>query len=52
MWHPAILDGIWLNPVGGALIGVEFDWLDFPHYAAGAVLGVACLRLPDCADSE
>jgi len=39
LWHPPLLQAIRSTFVGRTLIGSSFDWLDFPHYAIGAVLG-------------
>ena len=44
LWHPSALEGLRGSTVGSALIGQEFDWWDFPHYAAGAFVGLVGLR--------
>jgi hypothetical protein len=40
LWHPPFLQGFRSTFLGHALIGSSFSWLDFPHYAAGALLSV------------
>jgi hypothetical protein len=39
LWHPPILEGARQSFLGRALIGTSFDWLDFPHYFLGFLLG-------------
>jgi hypothetical protein len=39
LWHPPILEGARQSFLGRALIGTSFDWLDFPHYFIGFLLG-------------
>ncbi len=39
LWHPAWLAPFRTTFLGHALLGNTFAWLDFPHYAAGALLG-------------
>ena len=41
LWQPAWLAPIRANFVGHALLGSTFSWLDFPHYALGALAGWA-----------
>ncbi|HDQ44274.1 MAG TPA: DUF2809 domain-containing protein [bacterium] len=40
LWHPAFLIPVRENFLGRTLIGHAFAWSDFPHYLAGALLGV------------
>ncbi|WP_200241466.1 DUF2809 domain-containing protein [Thiohalocapsa halophila] len=44
LWHPLWLEPIRANFLGHALLGSTFSWLDFPHYALGAVLGARLTR--------
>jgi hypothetical protein len=39
LWHPAFLETIRSTVIGRTLIGTSFAWSDFPHYAAGCLLG-------------
>lgn len=39
LWHPPFLTVIRSHFIGQTLLGTSFSWLDFPHYAAGCVLG-------------
>ncbi len=45
LWHPPFLEMIRSTFVGRALIGTTFEWLDFPPYALGALLGWGWIRL-------
>jgi hypothetical protein len=45
LWHPPLLEYIRHYQIGKALIGDCFDWIDFPHYLAGSIIGWAWLRL-------
>ncbi len=44
LWHPAWLEAIRQTLAGRLILGTTFDWLDFPPYAVGAVLGWSVLR--------
>ena len=39
LWKPPLLVKIRSTFIGVALLGEKFDWFDFPHYFAGAVVG-------------
>jgi hypothetical protein len=39
LWHPPILEQARQSFLGRALIGTSFDWMDFPHYFVGFLLG-------------
>lgn len=39
LWHPPILEAIRSNYFGRILLGNSFNWLDFPYYLAGSLLG-------------
>ncbi len=39
LWQSGPLEWVRANTLGRALVGSTFSWWDFPHYAAGAVLG-------------
>ena len=44
LWHPPFLE--WLRSffVGRTILGSSFDWLDFPYYFLGGVVGYLWLR--------
>ena len=44
LFHPPVLEKIRSCFFGKALIGTTFVWWDFPHYAAGSIMGWAYLR--------
>jgi hypothetical protein len=44
LWHPPLLERIRATFLGAAVLGTTFDWLDFPHYAAGSLLGWVVVR--------
>jgi len=44
-WHPAWLEAIRRTLAGRLILGTTFDWLDFPPYAVGAVLGWAAVSV-------
>jgi hypothetical protein len=39
LWHPAFLEAIRGSFPGRILVGTTFAWSDFPHYAAGCLVG-------------
>ncbi len=39
LWKSGPLELVRATMLGHALVGSTFSWWDFPHYAAGAVLG-------------
>lgn len=39
LWHPWPLEVARNTFLGRAVLGTSFDWLDFPHYFLGAILG-------------
>ncbi|MBM4274625.1 MAG: DUF2809 domain-containing protein [Deltaproteobacteria bacterium] len=39
LWHPWPLEAVRGTFLGRTILGTSFDWLDFPHYLAGAALG-------------
>ena len=45
LWRPPFLESIRATSPGAALIGTTFDWLDFPPYVLGALLGWGWLTL-------
>ena len=45
LWQSPLLQGVRSTFLGHALIGSYFSWLDFPYYAAGALLSVVVARL-------
>lgn len=44
LWRPPLLEGIRGTFVGRTLLGSQFSWTDFPHYALGAAIGWAIGR--------
>ena len=44
LWHPAWLETTRKSFLGHALLGNFFSWWDFPHYAAGALIGYLIVR--------
>nr|WP_242477308.1 DUF2809 domain-containing protein [Halochromatium glycolicum] len=44
LWHAPWLESVRGSVLGRALLGSTFAWLDFPHYALGALLGAALAR--------
>jgi hypothetical protein len=44
LWHPPFLEWARSFFVGRAILGTDFDWRDFPSYAAGSAAGLLCLR--------
>ena len=44
LFHPPVLEKIRSCFLGKALIGTTFVWWDFPHYAAGCIIGCLYLR--------
>ncbi len=47
LWHPEFLEIIRSTFIGSALIGTSFNWLDFPYYLAGCILGATMIRYLD-----
>ena len=45
LWHPAWLEQIRRTLPGRLILGTTFDWLDFPPYLLGAILGWNLLRV-------
>ena len=44
LWHPAFLQIIRSTFIGAALLGNAFNWMDFPYYVAGCILGVIMIK--------
>jgi hypothetical protein len=44
LWQPAWLAPVRRSFLGHALLGSTFSWMDFPHYALGALAGWAHAR--------
>ncbi|NEO86776.1 MAG: DUF2809 domain-containing protein [Spirulina sp. SIO3F2] len=44
LWHPAWLDAIRATLPGRLILGNTFVWLDFSHYALGAIAGWLWLK--------
>ena len=45
LWHPPFLEAVRGGSLGAALLGTTFAWSDFPHYVAGALLGLLLARV-------
>jgi hypothetical protein len=45
LWHPAWLEAIRRTLPGRLVLGTTFEWLDFPPYFVGAVIGFIVMRL-------
>jgi len=45
LWHPRILEDVRSTFAGRTLIGSTFSWADFPHYAAGCLIGYVSLKM-------
>ena len=39
LWHPEFLEVIRSNFIGVTILGNSFNWLDFPYYFIGSLLG-------------
>lgn len=39
LWHPAFLEVLRNNFMGRTILGNSFNWMDFPYYFAGSLLG-------------
>ncbi|HYA16013.1 MAG TPA: DUF2809 domain-containing protein [Bryobacteraceae bacterium] len=44
LWHPPFLEAIRSHFLGAAILGTTFDWMDFPYYFLGCLMGWAWLR--------
>jgi hypothetical protein len=47
LWHPSFLQVIRSTFMGSALLGNSFNWLDFPYYLAGCILGIVLIKYLD-----
>lgn len=45
LWHPAFLEWVRSSFIGRSILGSTFNWMDYPYYVGGAVLGVVILEL-------
>lgn len=39
LWHPSFLELVRNNFIGRIIIGNSFNWMDFPYYFIGSLLG-------------
>ena len=39
LWRPPWLEAVRATLPGAVVLGSTFDWLDFPHYVLGCILG-------------
>lgn len=44
LWHPAFLEYLRNNFIGRTILGNSFNWLDFPYYLFGSIIGYFVLR--------
>ncbi len=44
LWHPVFLEYLRSFYLGRVLLGTTFAWSDFPHYAAGALIGYVWIK--------
>jgi hypothetical protein len=44
LWHPPFLEYLRGNFIGRTILGNTFNWMDFPYYIAGSILGYFLLR--------
>ena len=44
LWHPLFLESLRSNFIGRTILGNAFNWMDFPYYLAGSILGYFILR--------
>ena len=44
LWHPPFLESLRSNFIGRTILGNAFNWMDFPYYIAGSILGYFILR--------
>jgi hypothetical protein len=43
--HPPFLESMRSNVIGRTILGNAFNWMDFPYYLVGSVLGYILLKL-------
>ena len=43
LWHPSFLEFFRNNFVGRTILGNSFNWMDFPYYFAGSLVGYLIL---------
>ena len=39
LWHPSFLEFVRNNFIGRTILGNSFNWMDFPYYIFGSLLG-------------
>lgn len=39
LWHPPLLEMLRSHFLGRTILGTTFDWMDFPYYFLGGVVG-------------
>ncbi len=44
LWHPVFLQNVRNTFAGAALLGNSFNWMDYPYYLAGCMLGAAIIN--------
>jgi hypothetical protein len=45
LWHPAFLEYLRSGFIGRTILGSSFNWMDFPYYAAGVLIGWYVLKI-------
>lgn len=43
LWHPVFLELLRNNFIGRTILGNSFNWMDFPYYFTGSLLGYLVL---------
>lgn len=43
LWHPAFLEFARNNFIGRTILGNSFNWMDFPYYLIGSLIGYVML---------
>jgi len=43
LWHPAFLEYLRNSFIGRTILGNSFNWMDFPYYVVGSLLGYLLL---------
>ncbi len=52
LWNPPLLELVRSNFIGRTIIGSLFSWLDFLHYAIGALIAFALIKFLNEVESK
>jgi hypothetical protein len=44
LWHPPFLEYLRSDFIGRTILGNAFNWMDFPYYFIGSILGYVLLK--------